>query len=366
MTGFDAAAIVAGIRVSDAELNGDSDRPRIDHEKQLLRVRAAARDELAFESVPALPVFTPGVSFLAQADTSPVWRVDGLWPAGGNVMLAAQFKAGKTTLRDNLIRSWCDFAPFLGCHPVTPGGTLAVIDAEMPAPTARRWLNAQMISAADRFTYCNIRGMASSFNICVPRIRLAWAEHLSGCSALLLDCLGPVLAASGLDENSAADVGRWLAALETLLAEAGLTESMVILHMGHGGERSRGASRLRDWPDAEWRVIRGSDNPASPRYLSAFGRDVDLPESRLLFDPATRHLSLDGGSRVQTAATEAQDALLALLDTEDGLSYRAIERALTPAHPVHSIRDAIKSAEADGCIRITDGPRNSKLHHRLR
>jgi hypothetical protein len=72
--------------------------------------------------------------------------------------------------------------------------------------------------------------------------------------------------------------------------------------MGHSGERARGASRLRDWPDVEWRLVRektenGDVDPAAPRYFSAYGRDVDVPESRLVFDPATRHLTLEGGSR---------------------------------------------------------------------
>jgi hypothetical protein len=63
-------------------------------------------------------------------------------------------KAGKSTVRDNLIRSWCDGYAFLGRYPVTlAAGHLVVIDAEMPAGTARRWLNDQMITHAERFHY---------------------------------------------------------------------------------------------------------------------------------------------------------------------------------------------------------------------
>ena len=68
-----------------------------------------------------------------------------------------------------------------------------------------------------------------------------------------VDCIGPVMAALGLDESKSADTGRFLAALERVLADASVPECFLIHHMGHGAERSRGASRLRDWPDAEWR-----------------------------------------------------------------------------------------------------------------
>ena len=284
---------------------------------------------------------------------------------GGNIILAAQWKAGKTTLRDNLIRSWCDGTPFLGRYAVTPsGGRLAIIDAEMPSRTSRRWLADQMIGDADRFAYCNIRGAAASFNMLAPAARSAWAKRLAGAcaAAVLLDCIGPVLAALGLDENSATDVGQFLEGFTTMLAEAAIAESEVIHHMGHGAERSRGASRLRDWPDAEWRLVRQDDNPASPRYLSAFGRDVDVPESRLDYDPACRWLTFAGGSRSEQQTAAARAALAEFLSGNPESSYRAIEQALAGDHVQRAIRAAVKAAVADGDVLTRGGPRNATLH----
>lgn len=82
-----------------------------------------------------------------------------------------------------------------------------------------------------------------------------------------LDCLRPVLDSLGLDENH--DTGRVLVALDELAASAGVGEFALIHHMGHAGERSRGDSRLRDWPDAELRIVRADDDPASPRFFTA-------------------------------------------------------------------------------------------------
>jgi len=226
----------------------------------MLRIEATARDELAAETAPPVPRLYRGDVFLAQPDDTPPWRIAGLWPAGGNVVLAAQFKAGKTTVRDNLIRSWCDGYSFLGRYPITPAaGHLVVIDAEMPARIARRWLNDQMITHTERFSYVNIRGAAASLNILAPATAAEWIRLMAGAGAVLVDCIGPVMAALGLDESKSADTGRFLAALERVLADASVPECFLIHHMGHGAERSRGASRLRDWPDAEWRLVRQDD-----------------------------------------------------------------------------------------------------------
>jgi hypothetical protein len=104
-----------------------------------------------------------------------------------------------------------------------------------------------------------------------------------------------VLDALGLDEHR--DAGRFLVALDSFLAEAKIPEALIVHHMGHSGERSRGDSRLRDWPDVERRLVREDDDPGSPRFITAYGRDVDVSESQLAYDPLTRHLTINGGSR---------------------------------------------------------------------
>ena len=71
----------------------------------------------------------------------------------------------------------------------------------------------------------------------------------------------------------------------------------MVQHMGHLNERARGDSRLQDWPDAIWRLVRETDEPDSARYFKAYGRDVDIPEGRLSFDAATRRLTYAAGSR---------------------------------------------------------------------
>jgi hypothetical protein len=266
----------------------------------------------------------------------------------------------------NLVRSLCDGVPLLGKFPViTPDGVVCVIDTEMPEHKAQHWLNSQQIKNPGSFTYVNLRGRAAELNLLAPAVRAHWAAEWSGAAVVLLDCLGPILASIGLDENSATDAGRFLAAWQATLAEAGVTESVITHHMGHGGERSRGASLLRDWPDVEWRLIRQSDDPGSPRYFSAFGRDVDVPESRLTYDPPTRRLTFAGGSRDEAAAEDARARLLELLASQpdgESLSGAAIERALIDECPQRRIRTAIRATVATGEVIVKQGPRNAALH----
>jgi len=132
--------------------------------------------------------------------------------------------------------------------------------------------------------------------------------------------------------------------------------------MGHDAERSRGASRLRDWPDAEWQLVRQDDNPSSPRYLSAFGRDVDVPESRLDYDPECRWLALAGGSRAEARTAAARAALVKLLTAEPGLGVRAIEDTLSADHGRNVVRAAMRAAVKDGEVITKPGPKGALLH----
>jgi hypothetical protein len=243
------------------------------------RVRREARRVIDAEERSALimPAFDTLRVRLARSTTAPTWRIAGWQPSHSRIMLTAQFKAGKTTLRDNYVRSKVDGDPFLGRDTVTAiRGRLVVLDVEMHETKLEAWLKSQQIRNDDRVIPISLRGRAASFNVLDPDVRGVWAAHLRAVHTedLVLDCLRPVLDALGLDEQR--EAGRFLVAFDALLEEAGIPEALVVHHMGHGGERARGDSRLRDWPDAEWRLVRRDDDPASPRYITAYGRDVEV------------------------------------------------------------------------------------------
>lgn len=332
------------------------------------RAKREARRRLdaeAYEAV-VLPPFDSLRARLARPVTVPRWRVDGMQPRNSRVMLAAQFKAGKTTLRDNYVRALLDGDLFLGRYEVDQitTGTVAVLDVEMSEHQLDAWLRAQRIHNDDRLIVVPIRGRASLFNPLDEHNRGLWAARLRELrvEVLVLDCLRPVMDAIGLDEHS--EAGTFLVAFDALLADAGVSEAVVVHHMGHSGERARGDSRLRDWPDVEWRLVRRDENPSSARFLTAYGRDVDQPESELLYDPLTRHLTISEGSRRDASTREALEAIVAVLSADGvAMSGRGIKAALEDSeYAKHTIDAALRQGVRDGQLLVEPGARRAKLY----
>lgn len=358
----------------DRDAETDSSAEESDVHAHAVRVRAAQirveREARAIVDAEALPIVvyppvTPLTELLEEPDEALHYRIDQVAPKQGNIILSAQFKAGKTTLVNNLIRSLVDSDPFLGRFTVTqPAQHLVLIDNEMSRNTLRRWLREQKIrntqAVADVIT---LRGRVSTFNILDAMVRDQWARRLAdlGCDYLMFDCLRPVLDALGLDENR--DVGKFLVAFDALLADAGIPDSFIVQHMGHANERSRGDSRLLDWPDATWRVVRETEAPDSPRFFAAYGRDVDVYEGRLSFDPVTRRLTYAAGSRSDAKTEAAVRAMVALLAVaREPMSYRGIEDGLAGVHTQKAIRDGIGQAVKTELVIVESGPKRAKLH----
>ncbi|MGI9083745.1 MAG: bifunctional DNA primase/polymerase [Aeromicrobium sp.] len=320
------------------------------------KVRAAREGTGVKPSVVGLPVF------LAVEDTDAEYRIEKVLPTGGRVVLAAQYKAGKSTLVGNVLRSLADGLPLLDTFDTVPAGVV-LFDNELDERTLRRWLRDQGIENTAAVRVVSLRGRTGTFDILDPTTRAEWAQAVADADVVVFDCLRPVLDALGLSEDK--DAGRFLVAFDALLAEAGVSEGIVVHHMGHSGERSRGDSRILDWPDATWKLVRqDTDDPGSARYFSAFGRDVDQPEGRLEFDPLTRRLRLIGGTRKESAGEEVIEPLLELLgEKPEGLSGRKVEEALMlDGYTKAAVRAALKAARDRGQTTQIPGKQNAIIH----
>lgn len=337
-----------------------------------LRVREAAAQQVRQQRAGvrgALPAHRLD-EFLDIVDEEATYRIEGLWPTGGRVVLAAARKAGKTTVLGNLIRSLVDGDTFLGRYGTRQTtGRVVLIDDELDERMLRRWLREQGIAHTDRVVVVPLRGRVADLDLLDTACRTRWAALLREHNAevLILDCLRPVLDSLGLSEDK--DAGRFLVALDALLAEAGISEAVVSHHMGHNGERSRGDSRLRDWPDAEWRVVREQtddeheDDASARRYLTATGRDVAVSEALLSYDPASRRLTVGGGTRRQEKLRPVVEDVVELLGEAPGLSQRATEERLKDSHPRDEVRAALHQLLREGRARVEDGPRRAKMHY---
>jgi hypothetical protein len=321
-----------------------------------LKIQEEARRRLRREQNLAQepPELTPLADFLAVPDEPQRYRVENLWPVGGRVMLAAQFKSGKTTIVGNLTRALADGEAFLESFLThAPAGQIVIIDDELDERMLRRWLRDQGIKNTDRVTVLSLRGRLSTFDLIDPDIREQWAAKLHDVDAALviLDCLAPILDALGLSEDK--EAGRFLVALDELAKAAGIDELLLVHHMGHNTERARGASRLRDWPDVEWKLTRekpeeGEDQPAARRFFSAYGRDVDVAESALDYLPEVRRVVLAGGSRRAAENAETEAAVIAYLTANPGSSGRQVE--MFAAAPLKKTRKALKDLVAKGQV----------------
>ncbi len=104
-------------------------------------------------------------------------------------------------------------------------------------------------------------------------------------------------------------------------------------------------------------------DPAAPRYFSAYGRDVEVAESLLSFDAATRRLELSGGNRRDAKHRGTSEAIVELLTLSPGQSGRQIEDAIAgEEHTQKAVREALKALVSAKKVRRSPGARGAQLH----
>jgi hypothetical protein len=214
---------------------------------------------------------------------------------------------------------------------------VVLLNMEVGENTLRRWLRDCSIDNRHKVVIANLRGKASALSLNTDKGRERFVNFLRAQDAevVILDPLAPVLASLGLDENSNADIAQFFSWWSQVLAEAGVIDDLVVHHTGHAGQRSRGASRLLDEPDAVWTLTRDADEGTGEfsridpiRYLSVYGRDVDMAAEALSFDPATRSLKLTGQNKAQVKEQSLDDLIAAVMKSGIPMSRSAIRDAV--------------------------------------
>lgn len=353
---------------------GEKGAPSLEMAVALERNRRAARRQVDAEEAGSdfrMPESVASVAEWMLADIpDPSWRVEGLLVEGQNALLAAQFKAGKTTLLMNLLHSLCDGVPFLGHFarrsvPTDEEGERRVgyWNLELPALQCRRWLREIGIRELDRLALVNLRG--HNMNLVSPAYR-KWAvdwliENRVG--TWLIDPLGALYRG---EENSNSEVREFLMLLDEIRESAGVSEVVMAHHFGRqkegsNGEHGRGATRLDDWADARWMLALDVDTGV--RYFSAHGRDVDVEEHPLAYDHFSRELvfraqeearaSRSRSSREdpEVAAERLQAALLEYVRGHPGVSRNELVKGTTVKGRTASKNAALQMLEQERKIR---------------
>lgn len=341
--------------------------PGTDVEVQRLRARRAAQRIVdAEERVPVeLPELVTLRDALAHPPEPQQWRIEGWLPKNGRVVFAAQAKAGKTTAAIGMVRSLVDGARFLGRDAVTPvEGRVAVIDLELSEWMLVDWYRRAGIQATDRVVLVPLRGRGASFDLRDPEVRTRWASQLRerDVTFLVLDCLRPLLDALGMDENREASA--LLVALDAMLIEAGITEAVVVHHMGHANARARGDSAILGWGEGQWNLLLGDDGTSGPRFIQGFGRGFDQPPVMLTLDPETLSLRIGGGSPYEVKFSAVVGVVLDALNCAGASVNAGTLEELGKAHGQtrKATRDAVNALVASGQVLKSKGASNATIY----
>jgi hypothetical protein len=277
---------------------------------------------------------------LATEARERAYVIDELQIAGGNALLVAQYKVGKTTLLMNLLKALADQEPFLNRFDVAPlDGRVAYWNYELDADQFRRWMRDIDVHNTERVAEpLHLRGAHLPFWL--PEYAERAIQWLRGAEVEFL-IVDPIARAwSGLvnDENDNATVGAFTDSIDALKREADVPHLVISSHTGRerfteNEERSRGATRLEDWMDVGWYFTKDKQGR---RALRAMGRDVDVEAQDITYDGSTRRLYATGQTREQRREQEGLQAVVDALalggdgptttDLADGLTGTKAER----------------------------------------
>lgn len=338
----------------------------IEQEVERQRAQRAARRILDEEEATAAfrePVWRSTlVEELAIPDEPVAYLVDEVLPTGGNVLLTAQYKAGKTTLVNHLTKCLADGDSFLGAFDVADRpGRVALWNYEVDERQYRRWLRSLGVEQPERVTVLNLRGYR--LPLTAARIEewiVRWLTERQ-ITTWIVDPFARAFVGAGDSENDNTEVGRFLDTLDVIKHRAGVNELIMPAHTGRavqeeGQERARGATRLDDWADVRWLVTKDEEDI---RYFRATGRDVEIPEGKLEYDPVTRSLTMAMGQGRRVGGDRIlSQTILSAASINPGIGLKALRdhcRFALGGAGNPAIDRVVKDLEEQGRLRVERG-----------
>jgi hypothetical protein len=302
------------------------------------------------------------------------FAVDGICAIGQNVTITGQYKAGKTLLALNLVRSLVDGVPFLGEFKVGVGGggsaRVGLWSMEMSQTDLDTYIDPLAIGddGAGRLAVLNGRGFGVNI---LTDVGKQWAVNWLkqwGCSVWVIDSHARMCRMAGVDENENGPVLGLLHRLDEIKEAAGIGELYYLVHTGRtemaeGKERARGATVIDDWADARWVLTR----QGAVRFLAVEGRSVrDMTARSLEFDDTTGAMLLGNRDPI-SAKVDGLTALVVSIITDHPGEYnaralRSVIRERSAGSSHDRIKRGIEEGITLGVIRVLDGPRGEKRY----
>lgn len=282
--------------------------------------------------VPLLPYRT--MAEAVAMDLPPLtYRVDGMVIEGGNTILSAQYKSGKTTLMVNLVKSLLDGDDFVGQAVVPVERNIVYWDAELEPVYARDQFVKIGLEGMDRLHHRPLKGY--SLPITTKQVQQYVIADLRQAEAdvWIIDTFGKVFDG---DENSNTDVREWLHAVDEIKRLSGVSEVFIVTHTGHAQDgkptRARGASYFGGWSDSNWsfEVAKGDDDTL--RKLTVSGRGDLIEEVHATWDSET-NVYARVEEPITAAATSERNELLTWLCKNPDSTLRDIGEGLYDKEP---------------------------------
>lgn len=263
------------------------------------------------------PDMSESLSDALRAPAAPVqYLIDGLCSAAGNVVIAGQYKSGKTKLMmASLVTSLVDNEPFLGAYEVhVPDGGAVVghWNLEMSRlDLVDKYMRPAGVKNPHNIHLAHWRGV--KFSILTEPGQEAAVEWLRSRNVKVwtIDSWTALCRMCGVDPNSGVEVGALLGAIDEIKQAAGVDVLFFLAHTARASSESerpgtRGASEVDDHVDSRWMV---TVDKSGVRFLQAEGRDTQMPAMSLDFDEDTGRSKLGSTTR----AGAARDGVVQLI-----------------------------------------------------
>jgi hypothetical protein len=326
--------------------------------EQKLKLKASeiARRQIAedkFESDGSLPEPIDLANWLSEPDEPTSYRIEGLWPSGGGVLLVAQFKTGKTTMVMNVAKALADGNDFLGRFPViNVERNIGYLNFELSPSQCKRWLRRLSLENPEKLRVWNFRGENSPFQTDISRERFSRTLQENQIDVLIIDPFSGAFRGGNSNDND--EVKSFLLDLDRLLGLAGVKEVLIAAHAGHdlnGELRARGASTLGDHPDALWYIKKKSNKS---RTFRAEGRDVSVDEEGLSLGTDSITLSLNGLGAGDLALEAVKPSVLKYVAAHPNSTASEIDAVVKGGN---SLKPAARNALVDSgeLVLILDG-----------
>ena len=237
-------AVVAALGIDWAEFAAAEPEPAdpferaVELETRKLEVREQARRRVASKlAAVSFTLPAPGRTLaddLAEPRAKQKFAIDRLHPAGGNSLLVAQYKAGKTTLALNLSKALADGTPFLGAFNIAPlQGRIGVLNYEMSADQFRDWADDMEIERTERVAQpLHLRGFRLPFWEPDFMERLAEWLRAEAVEWLIVDPAARAWTGFIDNENDNAKMAAFTNALDELKRQGGVTNLLLTTHTG--------------------------------------------------------------------------------------------------------------------------------------